>query len=423
MDNVYLIAGLWIGLALVASLISIRLAVSVALLEIGMGIVGGNFLGLHTTPWIDFLAGFGSALLTFLAGAEIDPESFRRHLKMSLSIGAVSFFAPFALVFGITFFGLGWQLQAAEIAGIALSTTSVAVVYAVMIETGLADREIGKLILAACFITDLGTVLALGLLFADFSPLLVLFLVVTAVVLYLLPRLMRWFVMVVPRRVSEPEIKFIFVVLLGLGGLATAAKSEAVLPAYLVGLAVAGVYARDRVTVNRMRAIAFSLLTPFYFLKAGLFVDLAGVAAGVGLILLLFGAKVGAKVISVWPTARAFGMPMRESNYTTLMMSTGLTFGTISALFGLTHGYITQQVYTVLVTVVILTAVVPTLLAQTFFEPTVTEELVREEVEAAEEIDAGLSPRRGRARRAVSGTADSSRGPTSARRPVDDAER
>lgn len=423
MDNVYLIAALWIGLALVASLISIRLAVSVALLEIGMGIVGGNFLGLHTTPWIDFLAGFGSALLTFLAGAEIDPESFRRHLKMSLSIGAVSFFAPFALVFGITFFGLGWQLQAAEIAGIALSTTSVAVVYAVMIETGLADRDIGKLILAACFITDLGTVLALGLLFADFSPLLVLFIVVTAVVLYLMPRLMRWFVMVVPRRVSEPEIKFIFLVLLGLGGLATAAKSEAVLPAYLVGLAVAGVYARDRVTVNRMRAIAFSFLTPFYFLKAGLFVDLAAVATGVGLILLLFGAKVGAKVISVWPTARAFGMPMRESNYTTLMMSTGLTFGTISALFGLTHGYITQQVYTVLVTVVILTAVVPTLLAQTFFEPAVTEELVREEVEAAEEIDAGLSPRRGRARQAMPATADPSGGPTSDRRPVDDADR
>jgi Kef-type K+ transport system membrane component KefB len=396
MDNVYLIAALWIGLALAASLISIRLAVSVALLEIGMGILGGNFLALHTTPWIDFLAGFGAVLLTFLAGAEIDPESMRRHLRMSLAIGAVGFFAPFALVFGVAYLGLGWDLHAAEIAGIALSTTSVAVVYAVMIETGLADRDIGKLILAACFINDLGTVLALGLLFADFTPLLAVFAVVTGVVLYLLPRLMRWFVLVVPRRVSEPEIKFVFLVLLGLGGLASVAKSEAVLPAYLAGLALAGVYARDRVTVNRMRATAFSLLTPFYFLKAGLFVDLGAVATGIGLIILLFAAKVGAKLIGVWPTARAFGMPLRESNYTTLMMSTGLTFGTISALFGLTNGYITQPVYTVLVTVVILTAVVPTIVAQTFFEPTVTEELVVEEVEAAEEIDSGLlpSPRR-----------------------------
>ncbi len=180
MDNIYLIAALWIGLALVASLVSIRLTVSVALAEIGMGILGGNFLGLHTTPWIDFLASFGAVLLTFLAGAEIDPDSLRRNLKMSLSIGAVGFFAPFALVFAVTYLGLGWDLHAAEIAGIALSTTSVAVVYAVMIETGLARREIGKLILAACFINDLGTVLALGLLFADFSPLLVAFVVATA---------------------------------------------------------------------------------------------------------------------------------------------------------------------------------------------------------------------------------------------------
>lgn len=392
MDNVYLVAALWVGLALVASLISIRLAVSVALTEIGMGILGGNVLALHATPWVDFLASFGAVLLTFLAGAEIDPESLRRNLKMSLGIGAVGFFAPFAVVFTVTYFGLGWQLHAAEIAGIALSTTSVAVVYAVMIETGLASREIGKLILAACFINDLGTVLALGLLFADFSPLLVGFVVATAAAIAVMPRLLSWFMDAVPRRVSEPEIKFVFLVLLALGGLASIAGSEAVLPAYVMGLAVAGVYARDRVTVDRMRSVAFSLLTPFYFLKAGLFVSLPAVASGIGLIVLLFGAKVVAKVAGVWPTTRAFGMPMREANYTTMMMSTGLTFGTISALFGLTHGYITQAVYAVLVTVVILTAVVPTLIAQSFFEPHALDRLELEEVDAAEEIDAAVVP-------------------------------
>jgi len=155
----------------------------------------------------------------------------------------VSFAAPFAAAFAFAYFVAGWNLQAAEIAGVSLSTTSVAVVYAVMIETGLADKEIGKLILAACFVTDLGTVLALGLLFADFSPLLLLFVAATGVVLFFLPSWTRWFLTSVPNRVSEPEIKFIFLILLLLGGLATAAKSEAVLPAYLVGLAVAGVLA------------------------------------------------------------------------------------------------------------------------------------------------------------------------------------
>jgi Kef-type K+ transport system membrane component KefB len=388
-DNIYLIAAAWIGLALVASLISIRLGISVALIEIGMGIIGGNFLGLHTTDWTDFLATFGSGLLTFLAGAEIDPDSLRRHLRVSLTVGVVSFAVPFVAALAFAYFVAGWGLQAAQIAGIALSTTSVAVVYAVMIESRLADTEIGKTILAACFITDLGTVLALGVLFADFGPLMLVFIVVTAVSLYFLPRVTRWFVQAVPNRVSEPEIKFLFFVLFALGGLASQAKSEAVLPAYLVGLAVAGVFVRDRVLVHRMRAIAFSILTPFYFIKAGLFVQLSAVVTGAGLIAALLAVKVVAKVIGVWPTSRAFGMPTREANYTTLLMSTGLTFGTISALFGLTNGIIDQAAYTVLVTVVILSAVVPTLIATTFFEPSVAGDIEAEEVEAADEIDTG----------------------------------
>jgi Kef-type K+ transport system membrane component KefB len=388
-DNAYLVAAVWIGLALISSLVSIRLGISVALIEIGVGVVGGNYLGLHTTPWIDFLAAFGAVLLTFLAGAEIDPEALRRHLRQSLTIGAISFAVPFAAAFLVAYLVLGWQMQAAEIAGLALSTTSVAVVYAVMIESGLARREIGKLILAACFVTDLGTVLFLGLLFADFNPLLLLFAGTSAIAVVLVPRMTRWLVARVPNRVSEPEIKFLFLVLLGLGGLAQVAGSEAVLPAYLIGLAVAGVFVADRVLVHRMRAIAFSLLTPFYFLKAGLFVSLPAVAAGAGLVALFFVVKVGAKVVGVWPTARAFGMVRRDANYTTLLMSTGLTFGTIAALYGLTNNYIDQATYTILVTVVILSAVIPTLLATTFFEPQAAGDAAFEDFEAAEEIDAG----------------------------------
>jgi Kef-type K+ transport system membrane component KefB len=388
-DNTYLIAAEWMALALLASLISIRLGLAVALLEIGMGVIGGNFLGFHTTPWIDFLATFGAGLLTFLAGAEIDPESMRRHAKASLTIGVISFAIPFVAAFVFAYFVAGWDLQAAEIAGVALSTTSVAVVYAVMIESGLAEQDLGKTILAACFVTDLGTVLALGVLFADFNPLLVLFIASTAVALYFMPRWTRWLLVHVPHRVSEPEIKFIFLVLFLLGGLATSANSEAVLPAYLVGLAVAGVFIRDRVVVNRLRSIAFSLLTPFYFIKAGLYVSLPAVIAGAGLIATFLVIKLVAKVVGVWPTSRAFGMPVREANYTTLLMATGLTFGTISALFGLTNGYIDQTAYTVLVTTVILSAVVPTLIATTFFEPRIRTDLEAEEIEAAEGIDAG----------------------------------
>jgi hypothetical protein len=188
-DNTWFVAAAWMGLALLASLISIRLGVSVALIEIGMGVIGGNFLGFQTTPWIDFLATFGSGLLTFLAGAEIDPDSLRRHLKPTLVIGSVAFIAPFLGAWLFAQYIAGWEQHQAWIAGIALSTTSVAVVYAVMIETGLNQTELGKMILAACFVNDFGTVLALGALFANFNGFLVLFVAVLAVSLFFMPPL------------------------------------------------------------------------------------------------------------------------------------------------------------------------------------------------------------------------------------------
>jgi Kef-type K+ transport system membrane component KefB len=323
----------------------------------------------HTAPWIDFLATFGAGLLTFLAGAEIDPASLRRHLKPALAIGAASFFIPFLAAAAFAYWGAHWERHAAYIAGIALSTTSVAVVYAVMIETGLNQTELGKLILAACFVTDLGTVLALGAIFANFNGWLALFIAVTAVVLWYLPRLTRYVISTLGHRVSEPEVKFVFLVLFLLGGLAKVAQSEAVLPAYLVGLVIAGVFVRDRMLMDRMRSIAFSILTPFYFIKAGLYVSLPAVVSGGFLITAFLAIKMATKLVGVWPLTRHYDFDRKEGAFTTLLMSTGLTFGTISALFGLTNHIITQNQYTILVTTVIGSAIVPTVIAQRFFLP------------------------------------------------------
>lgn len=371
--NVYWVATAWMAMALAASLISIRLGVSVALIEIVVGALMGNIPGhadfVQQTGFTDFLATLGSAVLTFLAGAEIDPGSLRRNWRASLGIGAVSMLVPFAGALLFSRLLLGWSWPAAEISGVALSTTSVAVVYAVMIESGLNRAELGKLVLAACFVTDLGTVLALGGLFADPNWLLAIFVAVTAVVMWFMPTLTRLVLRTVGGRVSEPEIKFLFLVLFALGGLANSARSEAVLPAYLIGLVVAGVFLRDRIIIDRLRTIAFALLTPFFFLRAGLLISFPALVAGAGVIALLFAVKMITKGLSVWPTAALFGLQARDRAYTTLLMATGLTFGSIAALYGLTNGLVTRAQYSQLVTVVILSAFIPTLIAQQFFEP------------------------------------------------------
>ena len=391
MESSWGIAAVWMGLALIASFLSIRFKLSVALVEILVGIAAGNvalLLGhyevfglpwrLEANEWIKFLAGFGSILLTFMAGAEIEPTVLRKYLKESLAIGAASFAAPFVGAILYSHYVSGWNWNAAMICGIALSTTSVAVVYAVMIETGLNETDFGKLILAACFITDFGTVIALGACFATYDWSLVIFIVVAIVVLWLAPPFVRWFFTRFATHVSEPGVKMVFFILFGLGALATLSKSEAVLPAYMVGLALAGVFAHQRDTIRRLRTTVFAFLTPFYFLNAGMKVYIPALWAGLGLIVVLLLVKLVTKVIGVWPLTRLFRFGTRESNYTTLLMSTGLTFGTISALFGLTHGpdpsnpantYITQEQYSILVTVVIASAIVPTIIAQTFFKP------------------------------------------------------
>jgi Kef-type K+ transport system membrane component KefB len=369
MDNVWLVSALWLGLALIASVISIWVGISVALIEIMVGTIAGNTIGLELAPWVNYLAGFGAILLTFLAGAEIDAAVIRRHVWSSLSIGIVGFLLPYLGVLGFAKFVVGWSWPQAQIAGLSLSTTSVAVVYAVLVETGLNKTEIGKIILAACFINDLGTVLALGVIFANYNLWLAAFGATTAVSLWFLPKFAPWFFNQVGHRVSEPETKFIALILFFLGGMGSVAGSEAVLPAYLVGMVLAPTFQKDLGLAHRMRVVAFTILTPFYFLKAGSLVDFKAVIAGAGLITTLLALKMATKFVGILPLTKVFRFERREGMYTTLLMSTGLTFGTICALYGLTNGIIDQQQYTILVTAVIASAVVPTLIAQKWFEP------------------------------------------------------
>lgn len=376
MHEVWGLAALWLGLALIATLLSIWFRIATALSEIVVGTVAqliiGAFIGTtlgSDTGWIKFLSGTGAIVLTFLAGAELDPEIFKSKWKEAGVIGFISFLAPFLGCAAAAYYLLGWTPRASWLAGVALSTTSVAVVYAVMLELGLNKTEFGKTVLAACFITDLGTVVSLGLIFAPFTFKTVIFVVAAVVVFFLLPYMTPRFFKKYGDRPSELEAKYLLLVLFGLGSLAAWSDSEAVLPAYIVGMVLAGTVGKDHVLIRRLRTLTFGLLTPFYFIRAGSYVSIAAIIAAPVALLILFLGKMVTKIIGVYPATKAYKYAQKEGIYTTLLMSTGLTFGSISALFGLTHGIIDQQQYSILVVVVIGSAVVPTLIANAFFIP------------------------------------------------------
>ena len=377
MEQPFAIAALWIGLALVATAIGSRLKISNALTEILVGVAAGavatRFVGADSLgagePWLRFVASTGAVMLTFLAGAEIDPGTMRAKWKEVLIVGLVSFGAPFLGCAAVARFVLGWTAPSAWLAGIALSTTSMAVVYAVMLETGFNRTDFGKGILGACFVTDLGTVIALGLMFSPFTWRTAVFVGGTAAALAALPFVTPALSKRYANRTAAFRTKWVLLVLFGLGALALWAGSEAVLPAYIAGMVLSRELSADHQFIRRLRTLTIGFLSPFYFLRAGSLVSIPALFAAPLVFLALFSGKISTKIFGLLPVVGAFRKERKERWYYTLLMSTGLTFGTISALFGLTHGIVSQDQYSHLVAVVIGSAVVPTLIAGAFFVP------------------------------------------------------
>ncbi|HXV68242.1 MAG TPA: cation:proton antiporter, partial [Nitrospira sp.] len=322
------------------------------------------------SEWVRFLAASGAVVLTFLAGAELDPAIVRTKLAEVSIVGLVSFLAPFLGCAAVAYYMLGWDANASWLCGVALSTTSMAVVYAVMLETRLNKTEFGKGILASCFVTDLGTVIALGLLFAPFTYKTLGFVVGTVVALRSLPSMTAWLTRHYAYRTAAIRTKWVMLTLFGLGALALWSGSEAVLPAYLAGMVLAGSAARDAHWIRRLRTLTVGFLTPFYFLRAGTLVSLPALLAAPVVFLALLLGKVAFKILGLYPVVGLFRKDRKECWYYTLLMSTGLTFGTISSLYGLSHGLVTQEQYSFLVAAVIASAVVPTLIAGWWFVPT-----------------------------------------------------
>jgi Kef-type K+ transport system membrane component KefB len=361
------LAAILAAVVVLASMLSVELGIAVALFELGLGVAVGNVFDLQSQEWLDFIAAFASIVLTFLAGLEVDPSYFRKRFGASVGIGLVSFIGPFIVASLVAYLALGWTLKAALIAGTALSTTSLAVIYAVLVEDGLNETELGKLLMSATFVTDLATAVALSAIFIEPNVWFPVFLVGSVALVLALPRVAPWFFRRYGDRVIEPEIKLVFVCLFMLMVLADASNGHAVLPAFILGLAMSRHFAQHRTQQERIRVVAFAFLTPFFFMRGGLNVSLGAVFANLGILGVLLAAKMLPKLGFVFPLARRH-IP-RHATFATLLMSTGLTFGTISALFGLNAGIIDETQFSLLITVVVASALIPTAIAQTFFHP------------------------------------------------------
>jgi len=377
MFDIYFVAAFWLLASVVSTIISNRIKISMALMEIITGSLIGyvafrlgalDKLALDA-DWMKFCAGVAAIMLTFLAGSELNPDSLKSKFREISIVGLTGFFAPFAGAALVSHFLIGWDLRASLLAGIALSTTSMAVVYSVMLEYGLNKTSFGKSLLGSCFVNDLGTVIGLGLIFAPFTYKTIIFIVVTVSLVFFLPPVTDYLIKHYAYKTAAIRTKWVLFVLISMAVLAIWSESEPVLPAYIIGMILAKTIEKDNFFVRRLRTMTIGFLTPLYFLRAGALMSLPALVTAPVIFLLLFGTKIAFKIFGLYPVIRRFKKHKDEKWYYTLLMSTGLTFGTISALYGLTNNIITKEQYTFLVGAVIASAVIPTLIANKFFLP------------------------------------------------------
>lgn len=348
----------------IAAILSIRLGISSAIFEVIAGIILGNFLGVQIESWLDFLGTFGGLMLTFLAGAEIEVRLLKKNLKMSLGIGTVSFLAPLIGIFLFLTLFTDWAPLTKIAASLALTTTSVAVVYAVLTEYDLLKMQIGAMIIAVTFVNDILTLLGINVLSPSFNIYTLSFIIVIVLMALIIPRLLKYVIFRYGKKSMEIELRVIIALILVIALIADIGKLHAVFGAFVLGFLFANSIQKYDEIRSKLRTVTFTLLSPVFFIRTGLLINLPSVAGSIWLILGLLLAKILSKFVGTYPLNRKW-IP-EGPMFSTLMFSTGLTVGTITATLALELGLLDKPQFSAVVIAVILSAIVPTIIAKRY---------------------------------------------------------
>lgn len=347
-----------------AGIIGIKTRISSSIFEVGAGLVIANVLGIGIAPWLDFLGTFGGLVLTFLAGAEVEFVLLRRQAKRSFGIGTMAFAAPLVGIVSVLTVFTNWSWQARVAGGLALTTTSVAVVYAVLSEYELIRTPTAKTIIAVTFVNDILTLIGINFVQTSIDIVTIAFVAVLIALVPVAPRLLRRVVQSFGKRAVEIELRFVLAILLAISFFADQANLHSVFGAFVLGLIFANSIQEHQEILSKMRTVTFALLAPAFFIRAGMLIALPAVIANIVLVFGLLATKLGSKFVGVYALCRKWipEAPM----FSTMLFSTGLTVGTIVATLGEQLGYLSGTQFSIVVSVVVMSAVVPTLIAKRF---------------------------------------------------------
>lgn len=375
-------------LVLFSSFISVKWAFSVSVIEIVLGIIAGNLGILQAEPWMIYIASMGGMLLTFLAGTEIEFSIVRKNIKTCLGIGIGSFLISFLLVFLFAFYVFRWDFTASLLTATALSETSIAIVYSVILDHGLSGKNMGTILIGSTFIINVCTALALSVLFMKQDIYTLIFIIASVVILVFAykysDRLFESDKYSMQR--NELEIKYVILLIVMLMFFATLGGGQALLPVFILGALLSKPFSDKNKNniLKRLQIVVFSVITPIFFIIGGTKVSIPIILGAFSLFIALFAIRQVAKFIGAYPVVRY--VLTKNHVYLTLILSTGLTFGLVAALYGETNNLISNTQYSIITGVLILSAIVPTLIGDKFYAPS-EEDLYDDEHEIILEND------------------------------------
>jgi len=351
------------ALIILAGVGALEVGFSSSIFEIVAGSFASNFLKLGELEWIDFLSNLGLLGLMFFAGLETDPELMRKHFLKSIFIGFSSYFFPLVSVFYFAHHVLNYSFEASVLIGIALSTTSLALVYPLLKEKNLLSLPTGQILLAGAMVVDISSMLTMSFLFEGINFYNLLFSLALILLLFRLP---KWGERLFERyRGNQIEFKtrFIVIILIALGFLSEQVHVNEAVLAFTAGIFFAELFRKDHLIEKKIRALIFGFLAPFFFFKAGYSVKLSVVSLKVIFLSLFLGtiAFVTKYVGTVYATSNLF----RSAVYKLagLFFNMRLTFGIVASVFGLKSGLIDEETYVALLLIIVTTSLVASVIS------------------------------------------------------------
>lgn len=359
-------------LILLASMISIKWGISISIVEIVLGLIAGNLGLIQPESWMIYVAGMGGMVITFLGGTEINTDILRDNLSKCVGIGFMSFFIPFILVFLNCYFLLHWEIYQALLVSTALSETSIAIVYSVILNRNLSDNLMGTILMGSTFITNIFTALTLSIIFMKPTMDTVYFVIASVIILLFSYKYSGTLFesQIFSMKSNELELKYVFLLLIVLIFFATLGGGQALLPVFILGALLSKYFSHGNKNdmLSRLQTVAFTVITPIFFIVAGTKVSIPVIIGSFGIFLLIFAVRQIGKFIGVYTMSRH--QLSKNHMYITMVMSTGLTFGLVAAMYGLNSGIIPSNIYSILTGVLVLSAILPTFIGARFYAPT-----------------------------------------------------